>query len=330
MVSCGEVRPQIHPQMVQCSAMRHQSPSAMARYDAKCILQWSIAVQFGAVRHTHANAFSLILTEFNRCPFSMFFTMFFFSPIRDTRVEATQQLWHIQSWGLPAVACFKEPLVPHGESSFGFYAQSGISLVMVFPPSPHKFQNPIGFKGPLKNLYRTVKGSYEKTSEALPRHSNTLKVLQIAFKTLSKVFWRPLEVFQGLQSAFSMHSESLFESSWQPFNGRFEGLLRYFEGVLKRPKRSIQRPLKAYLWAPCRGLLSLLFTKLFFSFYPEYESGGTPTAMARTIFTHDNRKALISLESIGVLMVKLSFFSDFKVFSYVSFELGLIRPLRAV
>ena len=50
----------------------------MARYDAKCILQWSIAVQFGAVRHTHANAFSLILTEFNMCPFSVFFTMFFF------------------------------------------------------------------------------------------------------------------------------------------------------------------------------------------------------------------------------------------------------------
>ena len=87
MVSCGEVRPQIHPQMVQCGAMRHQSPSAMARYDAKCILQWSIAVQFGAVRHTHANAFSLILTEFNRCPFSVFFTMFFslLSGIREWR-----------------------------------------------------------------------------------------------------------------------------------------------------------------------------------------------------------------------------------------------------
>ena len=56
--------------------------------DIKAHLQWhgmtqnassngSIAVHFGAVRHTHANAFSLILTEFNMCSFSVFFTMFF-------------------------------------------------------------------------------------------------------------------------------------------------------------------------------------------------------------------------------------------------------------
>ena len=95
------------------------------------------------------------------------------------------------SWGLPAVACFKEPLVPHGECSFGFYAQSGISLVMVFPPSPHKFQNPIGlkglwktFKGPLKDLMKRLQKPYQGIQKPWKFSKLHLKHFQRSFDGL--------------------------------------------------------------------------------------------------------------------------------------------------